>query len=343
MICFTVSGRHWSRGRISLRVGIHAVAQWLLERPPLFLLSMMHHDMPGLSDEARHHLIQSSYGVIMRPIVDLVRDAQTRGDVRDIDAHTVAGGFLSLMEGTIIAAQAGLGTELSAMVEAATDMLVHGTIRRGRKRERRRNYDEELGTSSSRPARDPCGCFDLDGTLYPGDVTLEYYLERVLADGGISNRKEMVLRETLRVLDGTHPDLRLGEFVRGLPGESDFDSMQLPPNTPTGDLPGEWTYLGDGWTVVYYLTRAARIEREAYVGAFHASRHAMSAGELDHAPSPRLQAVLMQLKQVGVRLVMQTNSSEDSGWPTLRYLGLDSVFDDYVFTAEKPSGMKAAV
>ncbi|MDA3947900.1 MAG: TetR/AcrR family transcriptional regulator [Spirochaeta sp.] len=111
--------------------GIHATAHWLLARPPLFLLSMMHHDMPGLSDESRSHLIQSSYGVIMRPIVDLVRDAQIRGDVREIEPHTVAGGFLSLIEGTIIAAQAGLGTELTAMVEATTDMLVHGTIQEG--------------------------------------------------------------------------------------------------------------------------------------------------------------------------------------------------------------------
>jgi FMN phosphatase YigB (HAD superfamily) len=184
--------------------------------------------------------------------------------------------------------------------------------------------------------------FDLDGTLYPGDATLEYYLERVLeGGGGMSGTKETVLRETLTVLDGTHPSLRLGDFVRGLPGEEDFDSIQLPPDTPTGELPNEWTYLGDGWTVVYYLTRAARIERQTYIDAFHASRYAMSSGELDHAPSVRLRTVLMELKQVGIRLVMQSNSSEDSGWPTLRYLGLDSVFDEYVFTAEKPAGMGA--
>jgi FMN phosphatase YigB (HAD superfamily) len=151
--------------------------------------------------------------------------------------------------------------------------------------------------------------------------------------------KETVLRETVSVLDGTHPRLRLGDFVRGLPGDTDFDSMRLPPNTPTGELPDGWTYLGDGWTVVYYLTRAAGIERQTYIDAFHASRYAMSAGELDHEPSQRLVSVLTDLKQLGVRLIMQTNSSDDSGWPTLRYLGLDSLFDDYVFTAGKPAGM----
>lgn len=181
--------------------------------------------------------------------------------------------------------------------------------------------------------------FDLDGTLYPGDVTLDYYLEYVLSGGGISHRKEAILQETMAILNGTHPTLRLGDFVRGVPGEDGFESLQLPAETPTTAIPDGWTYLGDGWTVVYYLTRTALIERQVYIDAFHASRYAMSAGKLNHAPSRRLRTVLQKLRAIGVRLVMQTNSSEDSGWPTLRYLGVDSLFDEYLFTAEKPAGM----
>jgi AcrR family transcriptional regulator len=109
-----------------LAEGLRAAARWFLERPPLFLLSMMHNDMPGLGEEQRTELERSSYGVIMRPIVELSRDAQARGDVRDIDPHMIAGSFLSMLEGNTIASRAGLGAPLTAMMDASIDLLLHG-------------------------------------------------------------------------------------------------------------------------------------------------------------------------------------------------------------------------
>jgi len=108
--------------------GLRAAARWFLERPPLFLLSMMHHDMPGLGKEQRTELERSSYGVIMRPIVELARDARARGDLRDIDPHTIAGSFLSMLEGNTIASRAGIGAPLSVMMDSSIDLLLYGAL-----------------------------------------------------------------------------------------------------------------------------------------------------------------------------------------------------------------------
>jgi FMN phosphatase YigB (HAD superfamily) len=77
-----------------------------------------------------------------------------------------------------------------------------------------------------------------------------------------------------------------------------------------------------------------------FVEAFHLSRYQLSAGKLEYSPSPGLPAVLGRLREQGVYLVMQTNSSEDSGIPTLQFLGLDGLFDEYIYQAEKPRGME---
>ncbi|MFP4151378.1 MAG: TetR/AcrR family transcriptional regulator [Alkalispirochaeta sp.] len=117
-------------GENLLAEGLRAASRWFLERPPLFLLSMMHHDMPGLGAEQRAELERSSYGVIMRPIVDLAMDARGRGDLRDIDPHTIAGSFLSMLEGNTIASRAGLGAPLGLMMDASIDLLLYGATPR---------------------------------------------------------------------------------------------------------------------------------------------------------------------------------------------------------------------
>jgi AcrR family transcriptional regulator len=50
-----------------LRQQLSDAAEWFFSRPPLFLLMMIHHDMPALADHNRRSLTEASYGVIMQP------------------------------------------------------------------------------------------------------------------------------------------------------------------------------------------------------------------------------------------------------------------------------------
>lgn len=105
---------------------LNRAAEWFFARPPMFILSMIHHDMPAMSDHNRKRLTAISYGSIMEPLVDAVRHAVESGEIRPVEPHIVAGGFLSLLEGNTIAARAGFGTELAAMMRSSIDVLVHG-------------------------------------------------------------------------------------------------------------------------------------------------------------------------------------------------------------------------
>ncbi|MFW5693809.1 MAG: TetR/AcrR family transcriptional regulator [Alkalispirochaeta sp.] len=110
----------------SLDAQLQHAAKWFFQRPPLFLLAMIHHDMPALSEEHRKSLTAMSYGVIMRPLVQAVQTAVESGEIREVNPHVVAGGFISLLEGTTIAARAGFGHNVEEMMVASLDMVMNG-------------------------------------------------------------------------------------------------------------------------------------------------------------------------------------------------------------------------
>lgn len=108
---------------------LHAAAAWFLRHPPMFILSMIHNDMGELSPENRVLLGRASYGSIMGPLMDAVNSARKSGAVREVDAHTVAGAFLALLESNTIAHRAGFGSgDLPGMMAASVDLILHGTI-----------------------------------------------------------------------------------------------------------------------------------------------------------------------------------------------------------------------
>ncbi len=108
---------------------LHEGAAWFLKQPPMFLLNMMHADMDELSEKSRELVSRASYGLIMQPLVQVVVKAQENGIARDIDAHSVAGAFLAMMESNTIAFQAGFGgPDLSSMVHQSIDLLTHGIL-----------------------------------------------------------------------------------------------------------------------------------------------------------------------------------------------------------------------
>ena len=111
---------------LSLEEQLQHAARWFFQRPPLFLLAMIHHDMPALSEEHRKSLTAMSYGVIMRPLVQAVETATRSGEIRAVNPHVVAGGFISLLEGTTIAARAGFGDNVEEMMVASLDMVING-------------------------------------------------------------------------------------------------------------------------------------------------------------------------------------------------------------------------
>lgn len=110
-----------------LRAAIYA----LVAGEPIFLLSMMHHDMPELTEEHRQELSDVSYSAVMIPIVEIVDQAIARGEARRLNSHAVAGSIIAMIEGNTVAHIAGYGGEkLSTMVDHSIDLVLNGLILR---------------------------------------------------------------------------------------------------------------------------------------------------------------------------------------------------------------------
>jgi AcrR family transcriptional regulator len=109
---------------------LHECADWFLTQPPIFLLSMMHTDMSGLSVAAQETVARTSYGLLMQPLVEAVREAIRRGHARsEIDPHTVAGAFLALLEANTITHERGFGLpDLGEMVHHSIDLIILGLV-----------------------------------------------------------------------------------------------------------------------------------------------------------------------------------------------------------------------
>jgi AcrR family transcriptional regulator len=82
-----------------LRSQLHAACRWFISQPPLNFLSLMHTDMPTLSEEQAQRLSLMAHQSIFDPIRQVFIRAQETGQIRDVKANILAGFFLSGIDG----------------------------------------------------------------------------------------------------------------------------------------------------------------------------------------------------------------------------------------------------
>lgn len=116
----------------SLNDRIAAVLRALIAEEPLHLLSMMHHDMPEMSEENRRLLSEASYNAVIGPIVEIVEAGIASGEARALNPHAVAGSIVAMVEGNAVAHAAGYGgPDLASMTDQSLDLVLQGLLRRG--------------------------------------------------------------------------------------------------------------------------------------------------------------------------------------------------------------------
>jgi len=107
-----------------------AIVRAILGEKPLYLLSMMHHDMPKMTEQHRRQLGEASYNAVIAPIVEVVDQAITAGEARPLNAHAVAGSIVAMIEGNAVAYAAGYGDgDLIAMADQSLDLVLNGLVR----------------------------------------------------------------------------------------------------------------------------------------------------------------------------------------------------------------------
>lgn len=82
-----------------LRAQLYAASRWFISQPPINFLSLMHNDMPALSEEQTQRLSLIAHQCIFDPIRQAFIAAQEQGQIREVKPNFLAGFFLSLIDG----------------------------------------------------------------------------------------------------------------------------------------------------------------------------------------------------------------------------------------------------
>lgn len=104
-----------------LRSQLEAVTRWFLSQPPLNFLSLLHTDMPALSQGSKQHLGSIVFPSIFDPLTDMFARARDRHEIRDVQPETLAGFLLTLMDGINLA---GTTIPTTSPKEVLADQMV---------------------------------------------------------------------------------------------------------------------------------------------------------------------------------------------------------------------------
>lgn len=109
-----------------LRTQLHAASGWFISQPPIHFLSMMHTDMPNLSEEETQRLSLIFQQSIFEPIVQAFIVAQAQGQIRYVNPGTLAGFFLSILDGIHYAINIPEAPKKDAMAFDMVSVLLDG-------------------------------------------------------------------------------------------------------------------------------------------------------------------------------------------------------------------------
>jgi AcrR family transcriptional regulator len=110
----------------NLRAQLNSAAKWFLSQPPIHLLSMLHTDMPCLSEENLKKLSASSHQCVFVPIQQMFERAQQKGEIRQARPNVLAGFFLSVMESIPLVFAGEEMAPKQAVVNEMLDVLFNG-------------------------------------------------------------------------------------------------------------------------------------------------------------------------------------------------------------------------
>ncbi len=109
-----------------LRVQLQAASRWFISQPPLNFLSLMHTDVPALSEQHIQRLSLIAEQSIFDPLRQAFIAAQERGQIRDVRPNTLAGLFLVAMDGMNYASTLPGTSPKEVMVSEVISVLLDG-------------------------------------------------------------------------------------------------------------------------------------------------------------------------------------------------------------------------
>ncbi|MBW7455376.1 HAD family hydrolase [Paenibacillus sepulcri] len=191
---------------------------------------------------------------------------------------------------------------------------------------------------------------DLDGTLYQDPKFISRYMNQLVKGSDHERTVDRWIAEAITVLEGRHP-VKPGMFYDSLNDivfEQDGMSVtnklswggerldKQPGQEPGTELPAaDIHYIGDEWGIITVLARRMELTDEQRRAAFLAVREEMIAvGGIE--PHEHLISALKRLNIPNFRKILITNAPAPTGFAFVSHLGLDGLFDSYIFDGGKP-------
>ncbi len=112
-----------------LRSQLHAASRWFMSQPPLNFLSLMHTDMPALSEDHIERLSLIAFQSVFDPLRQAFIAAQEQGQIRGVKANILAGLFLSAMDGMNYASTLPGTSPREVMVSEVISVMLDGLQR----------------------------------------------------------------------------------------------------------------------------------------------------------------------------------------------------------------------
>ncbi|MBV8885789.1 MAG: TetR/AcrR family transcriptional regulator [Chroococcidiopsidaceae cyanobacterium CP_BM_RX_35] len=111
---------------LNLRTQLQAVAHWFLSQPPTNFFSMLHVEIPTLSEEYRQQLFFIFDQCILEPIHQTFIRAREQGQIRDVKPETLTGFVVSLIDGINYASTIPEAPPKQEMAEDMVSVLLDG-------------------------------------------------------------------------------------------------------------------------------------------------------------------------------------------------------------------------
>ena len=119
-----------ARAKPHVREQLYAVADWLLSQPPMDLIRMSHSDMPSIDKLQARRLMDQTFELMLRPIEQVLEQAQQRGEVEHHDLGVIAGGILGMVEGFQAIPDYALDKDRQLLAYELIDAMLNGIRKR---------------------------------------------------------------------------------------------------------------------------------------------------------------------------------------------------------------------
>ncbi len=114
-----------------LEAQLSAITDWLVEQAPVDMMRMVRSDAAAISESYAEELIQQVDHSMMQPIIQVIKAAQVRGEVRRIIPEMVAGMLLAITNWAVyFDATNRFKVSSKVMMRQVIELLLNGMIER---------------------------------------------------------------------------------------------------------------------------------------------------------------------------------------------------------------------